>query len=109
MGEHNVAVKLVAMCVAGVSQDSIGDCFLVFPSERLTAAWAELLIGHTAMLRLAPAAGARGPSASGITREGCSRPGTHPSESRTRAGHRVHPQVRGRLLRGCRTPRPWCS
>ena len=48
------------MCVAGVSQDGVGDCFLIIPGERVTAAWTELLVGHTEMLRLAPALSEQG-------------------------------------------------
>ena len=55
MGEYDLAVDSVAMCVAGVNHDGVGDFFHIIPRERITAAWTELLVEHMEMLRLAPA------------------------------------------------------
>jgi len=55
VGEYDLAVDSVAMCVAGVNHDGVGDFFHIIPRERITAAWTELLVEHMEMLRLAPA------------------------------------------------------
>ena len=48
MGEHDVSVEGVAMIEAGVLDDFVGHCALVFAVEVIAAARARLAVRHEA-------------------------------------------------------------